>query len=383
METPCAYPLYPGHRMSAQDVQRGRRVALVTPGYPPTIGGVERHVAHLAAGLAGLGHHVDVLTHDADGAPAHEMPENAVRVFRFPRTVRARHYALSAPMARYLVRHAGKYDVVHAHNYHALPLLLASATAAGRSVLTPHYHGDSASSFRSVLHKVYRFPGGAAMRRASKVICVSSSEAALVSSELDVAADRLIVIPNGVDADRLRRALPFPNMAPTALVVGRLDRYKRVDQVIEAMTELSGLQLRVIGGGDDLQRLETITRAAGIAERVQFLNRVSDDELARWFATARVVVSLSEHEAFGLVAAEALAAGAPVALSDIPAHRDIARLCPDRCRLIAETSDRLAVARAMSVLADLPRRVVDVPDWQSVAEQTAAVYETLAPRSTP
>jgi glycosyltransferase involved in cell wall biosynthesis len=166
-------------------------------------------------------------------------------------------------------------------------------------------------------------------------------------------------------------------------VVGRLDRYKRVDQVIEAMTELSGLQLRVIGGGDDLQRLETITRSAGMAERVQFLNRVSDDELARWFATARVVVSLSQHEAFGLVAAEALAAGAPVALSDIPAHRDIARLCPDRCRLIAETSDRLAVARAMSLLADLPRRVVDVPDWRSVAEQTAAVYETLPPRSMP
>jgi glycosyltransferase involved in cell wall biosynthesis len=373
---------YAALRMSAEEPQV-RSIALVSPGYPPTVGGVERHVARLASGLAGLGNRVDVLTHDVSGEPPDSTSEDGVRVLRFPRTVRAQHYSASGAMWRHLRSAGGRYDIIHAHNYHALPLLMAATTARGRTVLTPHYHGESASSFRNVLHRVYRLPGGRAARSAAKVICVSSSEAELVARDLGVPPGRLVVIPNGVDARRLRHAVPIADVAPTVLVVGRLEPYKRVDRAIAAMAELPELHLRIAGGGEDRQRLAAVALAAEVGHRVHFLDRVPDDELARWFRTARVVVSLSDHEAFGLVAAEALAAGAPVALSDIPAHRDIARLAPERCRLIGDTTDTHAVADAIRRAAGLAQKPVDVPDWGWVAHQTNAVYDAVEPGQAP
>ena len=58
---------------------------------------------------------------------------------------------------------------------------MAALTSRGPLVLTPHYHGMSQSRFRDMLHRPYRVAGSLMMRRASRVIAVAPSEAALIA----------------------------------------------------------------------------------------------------------------------------------------------------------------------------------------------------------
>jgi len=89
------------------------------------------------------------------------------------------------------------------------------------------------------------------------------------------------------------------------LMVGRLIAYKRFDIVVEAFTRL-GLPLRIAGRGPELSRLRGMA-----GPNVEFLGRVSDEELSRYYAECRAFI-FPQEEDFGIVAIEALASGRPV-----------------------------------------------------------------------
>ena len=100
------------------------------------------------------------------------------------------------------------------------------------------------------------------------------------------------------------------------LMVGRLIAYKRHDIAIEAFNRLQ-LPLRIIGRGPELERLK---RLAG--PTVQFLGRVDESELPKYYAECRGFV-FPQEEDFGIVAIEALASGRPLIAyrgGDIPEH---------------------------------------------------------------
>jgi glycosyltransferase involved in cell wall biosynthesis len=351
---------------------------MVTPGYPPDGGGVEQHVGHLAPQLVQLGFEVDVLT-QGDHSDTRLEVSGDLRVVRFPLTMHARHSRASLPMWRYLRSHAECYTVVHAHNYHALPALFAAMSLWRAFVLTPHYHGDSAGRVRQILHHAYKIPGRRMVEHATRVICVSAAEADLVGRHFPAAAERISVIANGVDRARLAAASAFDGYdRRLVLTVGRLDGYKRVDRALEAVAELPCMVLHVIGQGEARVSLEQRAEDLGMADRVRFLGRVSDQELARWYKSAAVVLSLSEHEAFGLVAAEALTAGAAVVLSDIPAHGDVAKMGDtSRVRLVGPHASASEVAQAIEAVAGTAPGVSRVPDWIEVARLTADVYDEV------
>lgn len=352
------------------------RIAMVTPGYPPDVGGVEQHAGQLAPALVKLGFAVDVLTQGGQ-VEAVEGERGGLRVLRFPLTIRARHYRFSVAMWRYLRARGGSYGAVHAHNYHALPALLAATSAQRALILTPHYHGESADRIRQALHRVYKVPGRQMFDRAARVICVSRAEASLIEQHFPAARGRIAIIPNGVDRARIAAATAFDGYGRRlVLTVGRLDRYKRVDRTIEALAELPSMVLNVIGRGEGHAFLAQRAEGLGISERVRFLGRVSDNDLARWYKSAAVVVSLSEHESFGLVAAEALAAGSSVVLSDIPAHRDVAELAEtSNVRVVAAQATAAQVAAAIRSVAEAPSSASRVCDWTEVARLTADVYD--------
>jgi glycosyltransferase involved in cell wall biosynthesis len=153
------------------------------------------------------------------------------------------------------------------------------------------------------------------------------------------------------------------------LSVGRLERYKRVDRLLRAFALVSDrARLVVIGDGPDGARLRAMARGD-----VRFLGRIDDDELRRWYRTARVVCSLSEHEAFGLTAAEAVVAGARVVLSDIPAYAELGlgALVP------ANADDATVAALLTEALRDNgPGPNADgIASWDDVADQLVAIYD--------
>ncbi len=360
------------------------RIALVTPCYAPSIGGVETHVTRVATYLAARGHAVEVLTqaHCRGLAPREEVGGVIVRRFPLPFPAQSPLLAFAPGLWAYLARHAVRYDVVHAHNYHAVPALGAALSDCRSLVFTPHYHGAGHTPLRSLLHVPYRHAGARVFARAHRVICSSEAEAALVRRDFPGAARRLRVIYAGVDVAAIRAAVPYVTADKVILSVGRLETYKNVRLVIAMLRHLDdGYVLRVVGDGPARPALEDVARRLGLGRRVEFLGRVDDDTARRWLRTARVYVSMSAHEAFGLALVEALAAGAVALATDIPAYCEIARGMPVGAVALAPlTSTPVELAGALRALVANPSPPAfahDITSWDDVAARTEAVYDAL------
>src|ERR1700722_10769229 len=173
------------------------RVAHIVASYHPRVGGVETHVRRIAEACAIAGDEVTVLTHAVGAAPATE-DTGAVRVLRFPETVRSARYPLSLPLFRYLARHADEFEVAHAHSYHTL-VGQAVVRSGLPFVFTPHYHGTGHTMAASLMHRVYRPAGARVLAGADAIICVSQAERDLVAGDFPATARKIRVIPNGTD----------------------------------------------------------------------------------------------------------------------------------------------------------------------------------------
>lgn len=367
------------------------RIAIVSPGYPPAPGGVESVVAHSARALVRAGFEVEVLAQER----RRDLPEtdldHGVVVRRF-RSNQAENFRMAPGLYRHLSAHAAEYDVVHGHSYHALVGVAAALVTRRRGrgvpfVLSPHFHGTGHTEARALLHGLYTPVGRAAVAASQAVVCVSPAEADLFLSTFPKAVSKISVIPNAVDTDTLRAARPLVGeSAATILSVGRLETYKRVDRLIRSFAILArdksaadAPQLVVIGAGPDRARLEALAADACPAGTVRFLGRVEDAELHCWLRTASVLCSLSEHEAYGLAPAEALAVGARVVLSDIPAHTQFT--ASGRASLVPPNADDMSLAdelgRALAAEPLPPNAPSPVPDWRDIAARLASLYHSL------
>lgn len=357
------------------------RIGVVTSAYHPDIGGVETHVRRLCAALVAAGDEVEVLTQHAAGVT--ELLDG-VLIRRFPLTVAAPNYRFSLALWRWLRRHAGRYDVLHAHSYHALAALPAALTNRTPLVFTPHYHGTGHSRLRAALHPVYRPVGRRILARSSRIICVTRAERDLLTRHFPEAEPRLVVIPNGTDPARDPVVPPEPGRS--ILCVGRLERYKRVDRVIRAMIHLDhGHRLDVVGAGPAREELEQLAGRLGLAgERVVFHGRLDGGDFAARRAVAAAAVSASGHEAFGMAVADALTAGIPTVASFIPAHRELAVMAGSAVPLwLVNPDDEVALAEALRTAAATPRAAngrSPLPTWSDVVLATREVYAGVAPR---
>ncbi len=357
------------------------RIGVVTSAYHPDIGGVETHVRRLCAALVAAGDEVEVLTQHATGST--EVLDG-VLIHRFPLTVGAPNYRFSAALWRWLRRHAGRFDVLHAHSYHALAALPAALTNRTPLVFTPHYHGTGHSRLRAALHPIYRPVGRRIVARSSRIICVTRAERDLLVRHFPEAEPRMVVIPNGTDPARDLVVAPQPGRS--ILCVGRLERYKRVDQVIRAMSRLDDShRLDVVGTGPAREELEQLAARLGLAgDRVVFHGRLGDLDFAARMAVAAAAVSASGHEAFGMAVADALTAGIPTVASFIPAHRELAVMAGSAVPLwLVNPDDEAALADALRTAAGTPRTTNGrnaLPTWSDVVGATREVYAAAAPR---
>jgi len=291
--------------------------------------------------------------------------------------------------------------VVHAHNLN--PTLgwraLAAARAAGARVVA-HLH-----QYRLVCAVGVCFTDGADCTRCHGRNTIpgvvhncrgSLPEALVYGSALALWQRRLVaqvdafIVPSRFAAARLRELgapvdrahvlghvirefarRPAATGDGHALVAGRLVPEKGVAVAIEAC-RLAGIPLVVAGEGPESARLRA--RGAG----VRFAGRVDDIELARLRRTAALALAPSlSAESFGLAAAEAMAAGLPVAGSRIGA---LPELIPDAW--LAPPGDPAALAAAITRLradADAPARALahvrEISAPEAIAPALAAIYD--------
>lgn len=359
------------------------RIAHAVASYHPQIGGVETHVQHIACGCAEAGDEVTVLSHEVAGCAADERI-GPVRVLRFPLTVDFANYPLSRSLIRYLRSHAADFDIVHVHSYHTL-VGHAAVNGGVPFVFTPHYHGTGHTQFRKLLHRVYRPIGARLFNAADAVICVSDAEHALVVEDFPRTARKAVTIPNGTDPSL---SVPVGEWAalegPVVLTVGRLERYKNIDLIINAFRALpSAATLVIAGDGPDRARLEH--RAAEPGWPVMLTGQISDALLNGLFERATVVTSGSDHEAFGMTIATGLVSGARVVASDIAAHAEVAQLAgPQAPIILADPRDtpRLTEALATALLRGRPAAgELRLPSWSEVVEATRELYSRISSRA--
>ena len=309
------------------------RIAQVSPWFSPHFGGVESHVRSLSRELARRGHEVTVVTSQHDRTLSAEETVDGFRVIR----VRPRFIFMQTPITprmRGSLR-ALSADVVHAHSPPPLASHYAGAVASERGipyVVTYHCDVELPSAFGSVVESIYRRSLGAdTLRNANQVIVTTRTYAATSRA---IWRYNPSVIPNAVDHRRfrpdvdgsaVRSKLRIPPEVPIVLLVGRIVPHKGVEHFVEAARYVPDAWFLVAGGGSSLDAMKRLALSMGVADRVRFLGRISDDRLPEVYAACDVFVlpSVSRLEAFGIVALEAMSTGKPVIVADIPGVREI------------------------------------------------------------
>jgi len=291
----------------------------------PRAGGAETHVHEVFRRLAARGHAVTELVSSFPGGAARDEID-AIRVERagalplfYPRAI--------GRCARATRR--GEFDVV-VECLNKLPFLAPLYSARPVLGLCHHLFGDTA--FLQVA-----WPIAAAVWGVERAIPRAYRSAAIVAIS-DSTRDDLVargVSPGQVEVQHpgIRRPEapdhPIHRRAPLVVYVGRLEAYKRVDVVLEAVATLAARQpdvrLALVGRGAERPRLERRAAELGIGDRVTFTGFVSDAERDGWLGRSRVCVCPSTKEGFGLSVIEANAVGTPNVASDAPGLRDTVR----------------------------------------------------------
>jgi len=221
----------------------------------------------------------------------------------------------------------GRYDLVHTHLYRACVYGRMAARLAGvpHIVATEHSIGDRLIEGRPISAGVRRLYLSTE-RYTDATIAVSDTVARRLVG-WGVPAERLVVIPNGIDAAEFRYdpALRAFTRARLCLgprdylvgAVGRLEPTKQFDLLVRALRGLDDATLLLVGEGSQRAVLEELARAEGVSGRVRFTGETPN--VRAQLCAMDVLAAPSDEETFGLAVLEALACGLPVVYVACPA----------------------------------------------------------------
>ena len=304
------------------------KIGLVTPYVYPQPGGVNQHVRYLYQNLRLRGHDVRILTTSHGLQRASEG--DVIRIgkgFSMPANGSVGTITLSPRFLSQVgdVLEGEAFDLLHFHEPF-VPFLSPILLRMSNSVNVATFHAYSGWSFSYQMGA--RLMGRYA-RRLHGRIAVSAAARHFI--------DRYFpgdykVIPNGVDLERFRRAVPIARWQDgtrNLLFVGRFESRKGLLELLKAYRLLrrAGCQCRLLVVGSGPQEREArrylMTRKMG---GVEFLGRVSDEVRDALFKTADVYISpATGRESFGIVLLEAMAAGTPIVCSDIHGYKGVVR----------------------------------------------------------
>jgi len=378
--------------------------------YPPRIvGGIARHVEDLSKALVRRGMDVDVVTCASDGAEGAEDDEG-VAVFRVP---------LGSPsppdfvtwvmqmnlslLERAIPQAALGADLVHAHDWvvayaaktlkHAFRIPLVATIHATEYGRNWGLHND----LQRYISSVEWWLGFEAWR----VICCSDYMRGELSWVFQFPADKMHVIPNGVDPGRFEAPEGAHDLAAfrsrwaaadekMIFFIGRLVHEKGVHVLIEAFAKVLAYydkaKLVVAGKGPADPYLRHLAQSLGIYNRIYFAGFVDDATRNRLYKCADIAVVPSLYEPFGITALEAMACGVPVVVSDTGGLGEVVRHGITGMKALTANPESLA-DNILTLLGDdkLRERIREAAlrdvrerfNWELIADKTKAVYDEV------
>ncbi|HYD10589.1 MAG TPA: glycosyltransferase, partial [Acidimicrobiales bacterium] len=316
------------------------------------------------------------------------------------------------------IREAGDVDAIHANYWlsgvagHAakheldLPLVSTFHTLARVKVEV-----DEAESAERVAAE------SDVIRCSDAILANCEEEAADLRSHYDAPAERIEIVPPGVDhaffspGDRsgARAALGWTDgwigsdggdgaaSHPVLLFVGRIQPLKGLDVGIRALAQLErdDAELVVVGGPsgsagpDEYERVQALISDLGVRDRVTFVEPQPHHLLSTWYRAADVLLVPSRSESFGLVALEAAACGTPVVASDVGGLRTV--VADEQTGFLVEPRDPRAFAGAVDALLADPALAASMGSaaaaraqrftWPTAAARLRRIYSDVTSRA--
>jgi glycosyltransferase involved in cell wall biosynthesis len=378
-------------------VQGPLRILFAAPAWAPSraFGGPVVAAGELVRRLVTRGHAVDVLTttildlHRRPTARSHFGVVDGASVHYLGTPLRYRWMGIPPSLPLALAR-LKRPDVVHVFGFRDP---VTTGTAAWCRLARVPYVFEPLGMFQPRLRKValkrlldstlYR-----GVARGAAAVVVASERERKDAIAGGVPAEKVVVRGNGFpdpaeklgsDPAGVRPLLGIPDEAPLLLYVGRIAAGKGIDHLLAAVRELPDAHL-VIAGPDDRHSIETD------GERVHTLP-MTEEPPRRLYPQADVFVLASEGESFGLVAAEAAAAGTPVIVSD---RCGIAGFFEDGEALVVPYERRAVVEAIRRVLSDPTLRkqlarggpaAARRMSWDAVTDVQERIYTDVAARN--
>ncbi len=322
------------------------------------IGGVERGTVDLAAALVAHGWRAVVAS---SGGPLVREIERAGAIHvqlplasKNPFTMRANVARLETAIARHDI------DIIHARSRAPAWSARAAARHAGVRFVTTFHNAYGAGSW---LKRRYN----AVMAAGDRVIAISSFVGRHVAATYDVPAERLRVVPRGIDTARfdpertsaerviaLARAWGLPDGVPVVMLPGRLTRWKGHGVLVEALRHLDRSTVHCVMVGSGRERYRRQLEAAIARRRPACTISVLDEcrDMPAAYMLADVVISAStDPEGFGRVIVEAQAMGRPVIAT---AHGGaVETVRSGETGWLVPPGDAGALAAALAIVLDL------------------------------
>jgi len=293
----------------------------------PLSGGAEVHLQELLSRLAGWGHDVTLLCSHFDGAATEDEYDDLRIVRRGGRKT----FNWTAPKAARQLMRENSYDVV-IEDINKIPIYSPRFCTVPILAVVPHLFATTVFHEINAVMASYIYlmeqPVVRYYRNVPFMVISESTKNDLVAR--GIPASHVSVVHCGID-HHLYRTDPSREKTtePSITYVGRLKKYKSVDHIFSAVTQLRNefpnITVTVVGSGDDDNRLRKRAVELGVADHVRFTGYVTAERKVEILQTSWVVVCPSLKEGWGLTNIEANACGTPVVCADVPGLRDSAR----------------------------------------------------------
>jgi glycosyltransferase involved in cell wall biosynthesis len=373
---------------------------LVSHSYPPVLGGSEIEAQRVCAALMRRGHRVTVLC--SGGPPMPDMAGVSVRIFARRSSGRIKDYAFALGVAWTLFRERRNYQLVY---FLMQGVHLAVGLPVARRLGKPIVMKISGSGIATMMSASWlgRLELRWLNKWARRVMILNPGIAAeAAAAGLD--PQRLLWMPNPIDTDEfvpcsqgvrqeLRERFRIPNRAAVVIYVGRLAPEKELSSLLGAFAavvkRVPEALLIPIGDGPCRRELEAQAAQLGLAEHVRFAGQQPVSDICHWLQACDLFALVSSNEGFPCSLSEAMAAGLPSVVTDIPGN---AQLIDNGVHgLVVPVGDEARIAEAISgLLADAEsrarmgaaarRRVIDNYSTDKLVGRYEALFEEVLRR---
>lgn len=270
----------------------------------------------------------------------------------------------------------GGFDVIDCQEFPYLSCFSARLRSGGASLFITWHEiwGDYWLDYLGILGHL-----GMAVERAAAMLTgnnIAVSE--MTGRELMRLGAESTVVPNGIDFMHIQSIMPADS-EHDLVFAGRLVSHKNLHMLLEAIAQLSEVDLLIIGEGPEAPQLRALSRSLGLDKRVRFSGFLKYEDTIALIKSSRAFVLPSTREGFGMAALEAMACGVPVVTVR---HRMNAAcdLLTHETGVIADPSPG-SLAGAISTALDLPgsagqkcREIARRYDWDVICGDIERVY---------